>query len=568
MAETFVKVPSIYPKLLELRKSKTAEFKSNKYLKETTKLRYYQVIGALHMMLLNRMVLGDAAGLGKSIESIAAYTFLLDKDPTLKCLVVTTKSALFQWAEEFEKFTQGITCRVLTTDWGRVKGFDARIAQYRLFKENVMIMGYNPLLEEYEYIKQALGSNYMVIFDEAQAFKGRKTKTNFACKHVAEGASRVYGLSATVIKNSLEEVFSIYSVVVPGLFGTITNFLKTFTHQKLMKLRIQGKDRYIPQIDVTRGHCGYKNLEQFKKLLDPYILVRKKEEVASELPKLISRKAIIEMSSAQKELYFKALNGIIYEEKVKREFFEVFDQVRLGMNDEKTLKRYEELKQKYELFLTEEGKKRGKLAALTYCQMISNGPSLINEPGESSKEVEFERLVTEELTQEKIIVFTRFKRGIPNLEIICERNRIGFTKITGDITSAWDRDQAKKKFMEDPNCKIIFITTAGSASLNLQTASVIIFYDTPWSYGDLVQTIGRAQRIGSIREHVLLLHIVNKGTIDMRVMKRVADKKELSDEIIGDTSKGALDFTENDGRVVDSLFEDLLEDAEELKETA
>jgi len=564
MAESFVKIPEIYPKLLELRQSKTAEFKPNRYLKETTKLRYYQVIGALHMMLLNRMILGDAAGTGKTIQTIAAYVFLLESDPTLKLLVVTTKSALYQWAEEFEKFTQGISCRVLENKWGSATGFEAHRAQYREFKEHVLIMGYNPILDEYEHIKQAMGDNYMVAYDECQAFKGRKTKTHFACKELAATSKRAYGLSATVIKNSLEEVFAIFNVIVPNHFGNITSFLKTYTHQKLMKIKIQGKDRFIPQIDMTQGNCGYKNLAQFKKLIDPYILVRKKEDVASELPKLVSRKVVVEMGDEQKELYKKALHGIIYEEKVKREFFEVSDQVRMGIADEKTLKRFEELKQKYEASLTEDGKKRGKLAALTYCQMISNGPSLIGEQGESSKEVEFERLVTDELTQEKIIVFTRFKRGIQNLEIICERKGIGFTKITGDITSAWERDQAKKKFMEDPNCRIIFITTAGSASLNLQAAGVIIFYDTPWSYGDLVQTIGRAQRIGSIQEHVLLLHLLNKGTIDMRVMKRVAEKKELSDEILGDTSKGALDFTNNEEKVIDSLFHDLLEDAEEI----
>jgi len=566
MSETFVKVPECYPQLLELRKSKTIEFKSNKYLKETTKLRYYQVIGALHMMLLNRMVLGDAAGTGKTVQSLAAYSFLLEKDPTLKLLVVTTKSALYQWKEEIEKFTQGISCRILGTEWENASGFAARKAQYALFKEHVLIMGYNPLLDEYEHIKEAMGSNYMVCFDEAQAFKGRKTKTHFGCSQIAAGAKRAYGLSATVIKNSLEEVWAIYAVLVPGLFGNITNFNKTYTYTKLLRLKIQGKERVIPQIDVTKGQCGYRNLQQFKQTLDPYILVRKKEEVASELPRLISRQAIVEMLPEQKLLYKNALNGIIYEEKVKREYYEVSDKVRGGFNDEKTLKRYAELKEKYEAFLTEEGKKRGKLAALTYCQMISNGPALIGEPGESSKEIEFERLVSDELTQEKIIVFTRFKRGITNLEIICDHKHIGHTKITGDINSAWDRDQAKKKFMEDPNCRVIFITTAGSASLNLQAASVIIFYDTPWSYGDLVQTIGRAQRIGSIQEHVLLIHIVNKGSIDMRVMTRVASKKELSDEVLGDTSKGALDFTENETSVVDGLFEDLLEDAETLKD--
>ena len=110
----------------------------------------------------------------------------------------------------------------------------------------------------------------------------------------------------------------------------------------------------------------------------------------------------------------------------------------------------------------------------------------------------------------------------------------------------------------------LFITTAGSEALNLQAASVVLFYDTPWSYGDLVQTIGRAQRIGSIQEHILILHLVNKGTIDMRVMTRVTDKKELSDAVIGDTAVGALDFTANEDKVIDDLYSDLLKDAETL----
>jgi SNF2 family DNA or RNA helicase len=564
MAEIFVKVPSCYPKLLELRQSKTAEFKLNKYLKESTKLRYYQVIGALHMMLLERMVLGDGAGLGKTVVSIAAYSFLLEQDPSLKLLVAAPKSALYQWQEEFEKFTTGITTRVLENEYALMSGFQARQLQYQSFKENVLITGYNPILEEYEYIKRALGNNFMFIADECQAFKGRKTKTYFSCSEVAKSASRVYGLSATVIKNSLEEVWSIFSVIVPGVFGNITNFNKMYTHQRLMKLKIKGKERFIPQLDISQGQGGYKNLHQFKQAIDPYILVRKKEDVATELPKLISRKVVIEMLPEQKDLYKKALVGIIYEEKVRHEFFEVNDQIRAGASDEKTLKRYETLKERYEATLTEDGRKRGKLAALTYCQMISNGPSLVGEPGESSKEEEFRRLISDEFIQEKIIVFTRFKRGIPNLEVICERCNIRFTKITGDITSAMERDQARHRFMEDPACRIMFITTAGSASLNLQAAGVIIFYDTPWSYGDLVQTIGRAQRIGSIQEHVILLHLANKGTIDMRVLNRVADKKELSDEILGDTAKGALDFTENEERVLDSLYQDLLEDAEGL----
>jgi SNF2 family DNA or RNA helicase len=506
------------------------------------------------MMLLDRMVLADATGIGKSIQLIAAYSWLLTQDPTLKLLIVCQKSALFQWAEEFKKFTSDISVRVITNEYAGLSGNAARMLQYKSFKENVMVICYSPLLDEYEMLKDAMGERFTIAFDECHQFKGRKTKTHFACAELAAKASRVYGLSATVLKNNLEEVWSIYSVIVPGLFGNITSFGKQFCQQKLMKLQINGKERYIPKT------TGYKNLHQFKQLIDPYILARKKEEVASELPPLVSRKVILEMEPEQKELYKRALSGILYEEKVKHDFFEVSDKIRAGTTDEKTVKQYNELKKKYDMFLTEEGKKRGKLAALTYCQMISNGPALVGEPGESSKELEFERLITEELVGEKIILFTRFKSGIPNLEVICERKGIQYTKITGDVLTAQERFQAQTRFQTDPNCRIIFITTAGSASINLQAAGVVIFYDTPWSYGDLVQTIGRAQRIGSLQEHVLLIHMLNEHTIDMRVMTRVTNKKDLSDEILGDTAKGALEFSEDDD-TISGLFQELLEDA-------
>ncbi len=141
---------------------------------------------------------------------------------------------------------------------------------------------------------------------------------------------------------------------------------------------------------------------------------------------------------------------------------------------------------------------------------------------------------------------------------------INHVKITGDCDDR-ERKRARISFQEDPDCKVIFITSAGSAALNLQSASVLIFYDTPWSYGDLVQTIGRAQRIGSLQEHILIIHMVNKGTIDEHVLKRVTSKKDLSDSIIGDTAEGALDFTAHEGNSINDLYDDLLHDAEGLE---
>jgi SNF2 family DNA or RNA helicase len=509
-------------------------------------------------MLLERMVLGDACGLGKTLQGITAYTFAKDRDPDIKLLVVCPKSATTQWDEEFVKFSQGITTKVISNEYEKLRGFEARSLQYQKFEEDVLIINYAPVLNEYEMLIETLSPNFMVIFDEVQAFKNRKSKTHFACKFIAQRADRVYGLSATLIKNNLEEVWGVYDVIVPGLFGNITKFKSTYCKQRLMKLEIKGKTRYIPKI------IGYKNLKHFKNTLNPYFLIRKKEEVESELPKLISKKVVLDMCSEQKQLYKEALSGILHEDRVKSEYFEICDHIRaMGEEniDEKTKKKYVKLKDKYDAFLTPEGKKRGKLAALTYCQMISNGPGLLNELGDSSKEEEFIRLMKEELFTEKVILFTRFKSGIPFLEIRCDRNGIDHTKITGDCDDR-ERKKARLRFQEDPNCKVIFITTAGSAALNLQAAGVLIFYDTPWSYGDLVQTIGRAQRIGSLQDHILVIHMVNKGTIDTHVISKVTDKKKLSDSIVGDTAEGALDFVEHEESAVNELYDDLLSDAE------
>jgi hypothetical protein len=56
---------------------------------------------------------------------------------------------------------------------------------------------------------------------------------------------------------------------------------------------------------------------------------------------------------------------------------------------------------------------------------------------------------------------------------------------------------------------------------------------------------------------------VNKGTIDVRVINKVSEKKDLSTEILGDTSEGALDFTKHDLDVVDDLYDSLLKDFKE-----
>lgn len=576
-AAAFAAVPSNYAFLKELRKSKKASLKPCQFLKETTQLRYYQVVGCLHLLCLSRMVLGDSAGLGKSLEAIAAYAFSLQKNPALKLLIITPKSARNQWAEEFEKFTQGISVHVLTNEYGYdinkkiyapidtlkkagvkykiIRGFDARKIQYDTVNANVLIASYFAVQEDHVFLIQNRLPNFMFVADECQEFKNDKTLTFFGANEIAQKASRVYGLSATMIKNRLEEAYNIYRIVVPGLFGGKTKFYQEFTIRKKMEIWRKGRKQRFNKI------VGYQNLVKFRETIDPFFLIRRTREVADELPKLISKKVELEMSEKQGALYKEALSGNLYRKLAQKRYFE-FQEYYGGIatptdKDNGTL---EELKLKYDESMTKDGLIKNKIAALVYCQLVSNGPMWLKEEGESSKETEFKRLFDQELSQEKVIVFTRFKSGIPRLEKILDELEQKHVKITGDDDND-KRDFARKTFQDPANdTNLIFITTAGSAALNLQAANVLLFYDTPWSYGDLYQTIGRAQRIGSLYEHIHIIHMINKGSIDEHVLKILESKKTLINEIMGDIAQGAIEFKDDqlmlkdDEGVVDALY--------------
>jgi recombination protein RecA len=403
----------------------------------------------------------------------------------------------------------------------------------------------NKTFSKFRYNIEVEGNhNYFannILVSNCQEFKNMKTKTWFGANEISERAKYCYGMSATIIKNKLEEAYYIYRVIVPGLFPGKIKFFAEYTVRKKMTTWRNGKKQRFNKI------VGYKNLQQFKETIDPFFLIRRTRDVAQELPQLISRKLILEMSEAQEHLYRRALSGELYQELIKEKYFkyEAYINSKEDLTDKEN-ETFDILRSKYEESLTKEGMQKNKIAALSYCQLVSNGPGWLNEEGESSKEIEFRRLFDQELSDEKTIVFTRFKSGIKRLEAILSGLGMKHVKITGD-NSIDERNDARKKFQDmNQDYNVIFITQAGSAAINLQSAGVILYYDTPWSYGDLYQSIGRAQRIGSIREHILLLHMVNRKTIDEHVLSILDNKKGLINQVVGDIAQGAIDFKNND----------------------
>jgi SWI/SNF-related matrix-associated actin-dependent regulator 1 of chromatin subfamily A len=207
-----------------------------------------------------------------------------------------------------------------------------------------------------------------------------------------------------------------------------------------------------------------------------------------------------------------------------------------------------------------------KLTALIYCQQIVDHPELVDCEGDSDKMKELFTLLTEgDLADEKVIVFSRFKKMIDKLEEVAhsKKYKLKTVRITGDE----DEDQRKaamQKF-QDPNsdARICWITEAAKEGINLQAAKALVFYDSPWSAGDYLQILGRMIRIGSTHDRCYAIHLVARGTIDTKVMGVLRTKMKLIEAVMGKRLKGEgmAEVTVSADNSIDDIFAALQADA-------
>lgn len=458
-----------------------------------------------------------------TIETISALTYLWEKDPNRKALVLTKKSAVPQWAKEFARFTVGVRVFVLRGTPGQRKKLYADFIAHE--GPSVLIGGYDSVKRDLSHVQSWEG--YIAVFDEATVFKNPKTQVHQVCKYLASRALRTWGLTATLIKNNLVEGFGIMKVVVPGLFAHSTDaFIKDYCI--IRRQQVKG-NRFVNVI------VGYRDSDivRFRDKIEPFYLGRPKHQVADELPVLTIKDVSVGMTEFQSSKYNEALAGLI----------------ELGSGVEK---------------------ETDKLTALIYCQQVVNHPVLLEFEDESSEKLDaLVDMLTDggELEGEKVIVFTRFKRMVDYAVPYLAKKGVKCVRVTGAETE--DQRAAAMTMFQDPasDVKVIWITMAGGDAINLQAAKAIVFYDTPWSAGDYLQILGRMIRIGSEHDRVYAIHLIAEDTIDERVQAVLRKKMDLLEAILGQRLKGEAEGSLGENTVfetsseINDLFAALLADA-------
>lgn len=481
---TAVKVGKALRQFLEqIRRPDLSDFKVPKPLEGI--LRDYQVYGYQWFKTLHQYqfggILADDMGLGKTLQSIAyVLSEKLEQGISGKpAFIIAPASLVYNWKNEIAKFAPMLRTVAAT---GTKQERAAVIAQADAY--DVVITSY-PLIRRDAALYEKLNFSILIL-DEAQAIKNSATQTAQAVKTIQ--AERKFALTGTPIENSLDELWSIFDAVFPGLFP--------------------GKQSF-----------GRMSPEQVAKIAKPFILRRMKQDVLKELPDKIETVRTTELNKEQKKLY------LAYLERIQQE----------------TLQQIEE-----------EGFQKSRLkilAGLTRLRQLCCHPAMFieNYNGGSSK---LEQLI--ELLQElrangsRALIFSQFTSMLAIIRRELEREGMDYFYLDGQ-TPGEERVQLAERFNQGEKQFFLISLKAGGTGLNLTGADTVILYDLWWNPAVEQQAADRAHRLGQ-KNVVQVIRLITEGTIEEKMHELQQKKKDLIDQVVQPGEAALSSFSEEEIR--------------------
>ena len=445
-------------------------------------LRPYQLTGFRWLKMLSDYQLGgilaDEMGLGKTIQTITYLLSEKQNDPSMKALIIVPASLVYNWYQECKQFAPELKVQVVNG----VK--DKRVEQLET-EADVYVTSYQSFRQDEKL--HAKIAYQVLILDEAQMVKNSQTKTAQALRKLT--IPKRFALSGTPVENKLEELWSIFQVIIPGFFPSKAKFKKFPT-------------------------------ELIAQMIQPFVLRRTKEEVLLDLPERIETNYFNELSKEQKEIYLAQLEQI-----------------------QKTLAQMN----------SDEFKKNriSILAGLTRLRQICCSPQLYLDDfhGESGKLEQLKELLTQALeNNRRILIFSQFASMLNLIEAELAKLDIPCFKLDGSTPSK-QRMEMVEAFNQGDKPVFLFSLKAGGTGVNLTGANTVILYDLWWNPAVEDQATSRAHRMGQ-KEVVEVWRLITEGTIEEKIYELQQSKRELFDQVMQGDESSLSQLTEEDIRQI------------------
>eukprot|EP01054_Gregarina_sp_Poly1_P006136 Gregarina_sp_Poly_1__6135@NODE_323_length_9530_cov_14_322836_g275_i0_p4_GENE_NODE_323_length_9530_cov_14_322836_g275_i0NODE_323_length_9530_cov_14_322836_g275_i0_p4_ORF_typecomplete_len360_score38_84SNF2_N/PF00176_23/6_4e61ResIII/PF04851_15/3_8e15SWI2_SNF2/PF18766_1/0_0068DUF2075/PF09848_9/0_012AAA_14/PF13173_6/0_039Flavi_DEAD/PF07652_14/0_19TniB/PF05621_11/7e02TniB/PF05621_11/1_8TniB/PF05621_11/2_4e03_NODE_323_length_9530_cov_14_322836_g275_i04371516 len=253
-------------------------------------------------------ILADAMGLGKSLQSIAAFWTLLANTnvsgtPFIKGVLILCPASLAgNWSCEIKKWL-GDSCPHTTVMEKSLEKVVAKIDGFRFDKQSkVLIMSYETFRLRFQLVSRCKFD--LLICDEAHRLKNIGAQvTAFVEKF--ECRKRLF-LTGTPIQNDLEEFFTLSSLVNPTIFQDLPAFRRDYINPI-----VNGTKSDATDLQCARAEGQLKKLSA---ITNAFILRRENTLLSSVLPDKLLVHVFCNLSKTQIHLY-KCLIDSIADEK-------------------------------------------------------------------------------------------------------------------------------------------------------------------------------------------------------------------------------------------------------------
>ena len=446
-------------------------------------LRPYQIEGYRWAMRLAGAGFGaclaDDMGLGKTLQALAVMLARAAGGPAL---VVAPTSLGGNWSDETRRFAPTLNLRLYREG-------DRSAAIAGAGPGDVIVVSYQLLQIDIEAFA-ARGWHTLVI-DEAQAIKNATAKRSLAVRELRADFS--LALSGTPIENRLSELWSIMRVCNPGLLGSLARF----------------NQRFATPIERDHHRPAQRTL---RRLIGPFVLRRTKVEVLDDLPPRTEQTVFVEPGDAEAAHY----------EALRRQALASAE-------------------------LSLAGGAVGPaqisiLAQLMRLRRAACDPRLVSPQLGlvGAKVLAFGELAAELVANgHKALVFSQFVDFLTLLREPLDAAGIKYQYLDG-ATPAAERTKRVAAFQAGVGELFLISLKAGGFGLNLTVADYVVIADPWWNPAAEDQASGRAHRIGQQRP-VTVYRLVNKGTLEERIVALHQSKRDLADSVLeGGEAGGAL----------------------------
>ncbi len=434
-------------------------------------LRDYQIDGFVWMARLAHWgagaCLADDMGLGKTVQTIA---LLLDRATDGPALVVAPTSVCPNWVAEIARFAPTLRSFTLAADRAEtIAGLGAG---------DVLVCSYGLLNQTAEAL--AAREWQTVVLDEAQAIKNADTKRAQAVGSL-RGQFRL-ALTGTPVENYLDELWSLFNFVNPGVLGSRESFQK----------------RFARPIERDRDPAARQAL---RTLIRPFLLRRTKAAVLSELPPRTEQTMQVQMEDSERSFY----------EALRRQSLE-----RIAAMDAPAGRRKIQI-----------------LAEITRLRRACCNPALVDpEAGIGSGKLDAFLELTDELirNRHRALVFSQFVGHLGLVRAALEQRGIRYEYLDGS-TPAAEREKRVAAFQAGGSDLFLISLRAGGTGLNLTAADYVVHLDPWWNPAVEDQASDRAHRIGQERP-VTIYRLIMQDSIEERILQLHRDKRDLASDIL------------------------------------